>query len=53
MSFDGIPEDKKESYQCPECDNGSVTQCDVSGDWCCDSCEWWVDAEDASEDDDE
>ena len=32
MSFEDIPEDKEESYPCPECESGSTDQCDfISG----------------------
>lgn len=41
MAHDDIPEDKQESYQCPECKKGNVIQCDVTGDWTCDNCDWW------------
>jgi len=37
MSFDSIPEDKEESYPCPEC-GGSVTK--QNNYWECDSCEF-------------
>jgi ribosomal protein L37AE/L43A len=53
MGFEAIPEDKQESYPCPECEAGAVTQCDVTGDWTCDSCDWWVATTDTSEDQDD
>lgn len=37
MSFDSIPEDKQESFPCPEC-GGSVTLFDFNNSWECDSC---------------
>jgi ribosomal protein L37AE/L43A len=40
MSFDDIPEDYQESFSCPQCHQGSVTQNIISGDWECDSCEF-------------
>ena len=36
MSFDAIPEDKQESYQC-EC-GGSITKRETDGEWECSSC---------------
>jgi ribosomal protein L37AE/L43A len=49
MSAEDIPEDRQESYPCTECGTGSVTECNVTGDWCCDSCSFWVDPEDHAE----
>jgi len=38
MSFDSIPEDKEQAYECPHCDGGSIK---LSGfKWECDSCEF-------------
>lgn len=37
--FDEIPENKAESYPCPECDRGNVTI--QNENWECDSCQWW------------
>jgi len=41
MSFEDIPEDKNESYSCPEefC-VGSVAKDSASGHWQCDTCDW-------------
>ena len=39
MSFDEIPENKKESYPCPECQDGNVTS-DSMGEWECDRCDF-------------
>ncbi len=38
--------------KCPECDN-EVYQCDVSGDYMCTICDWWADADDVEEDDED
>jgi ribosomal protein L37AE/L43A len=50
MPHDDVPEDQVESHQCPECPDGSVIQCDITGDWTCDTCDFW--AENNPEDDD-
>ena len=34
-----IPEDRAESFPCPECEDGNVTQ-NKSGQWECDSCDF-------------
>ena len=39
MSFDEIPENLKESYPCPICNNGEVTR-NEKGVWECDRCEF-------------
>ena len=43
MSFDSIPEDSCESYSCPQCRTGNVTQNIVSGILECDCCDWCSD----------
>lgn len=45
-----VAENGELGHPCPDCGSGVVTQCDVSGDHCCDSCDWWIDADDADED---
>ena len=40
-SFDDIPEDKEESYQCPKCPTGNVVLVRY-GYWECDNCEFFV-----------
>jgi ribosomal protein L37AE/L43A len=35
--------------KCPECSKDSVEECDVSGDWICSNCDWWIDADEYSE----
>ena len=43
MSFEDIPEDKQESYPCPECQTGKIEEIKVSGGiivWACDSCDF-------------
>jgi len=38
MSFDAIPEDKEQSFPCPDCDAGSIK---LNGQrWECDSCDF-------------
>lgn len=32
------PIDEKQSFPCPVCERGEVTETD--GRWCCDSCDW-------------
>jgi len=39
MSFDTIPEDKKEAFPCPSCEQGNATK-DDKHNWSCDTCEW-------------
>lgn len=40
MSFEDIPEDKEESYPCPNCENGNVTLDESNGVWRCDICDY-------------
>lgn len=40
MSFEDIPEDKEESYPCPRCEHGNVTEIN-DGHWECDTCDWF------------
>lgn len=41
--FDDIPEDYRESYPCPKCDEGNVTESeDFAGAWECDTCEFFA-----------
>lgn len=35
-SFDDIPEDKEESYPCPACEDGNLTE-NSDGSWSCDN----------------
>lgn len=39
MSFESIPEDKEESYPCPECEEGNITLA-IDGIWECSHCHW-------------
>ena len=36
--FEDIPEEKEESYPCPNCPNGNVSRWE--GGWQCDTCDW-------------
>jgi len=38
MTFDSIPEDREESYECPKC-GGNVTL-QTNGNWECDACDF-------------
>lgn len=49
--FDDIPEDKHESYPCPDCE-GNIVQ-NKEGFWHCDSCAWNTDTEVTSSPDEE
>ena len=40
MSFEDIPEDKEESYPCPNCERGKVTLSEYNSTWECDACNW-------------
>lgn len=41
MSFDDIPEDAKQSFPCPECDEGEITEKkEFPGFWECSCCYW-------------
>ncbi len=40
MSFEDIPEDLKESYPCPDCEQGSVTLNFDETEWECDTCNY-------------
>ena len=51
MSFDEIPENKVETYPCPNCEGGVTKQSD--GSWECDNCEWSNNDEDVREVSDE
>ena len=44
MSFEDIPEDREESYPCPQCKNGNIHK-NHEGEWECDYCEWVYDGE--------
>lgn len=39
MSFDSIPEDRRQSYPCPRCSGGKV-EVDSDGAWSCDECDF-------------
>ena len=41
MAFDDIPEDREQSFQCPQCENGDITL-NKDGEWECDSCDFCV-----------
>jgi ribosomal protein L37AE/L43A len=51
MMFDEAPEEREQSFSCPKCHKGSVTQCVVSGDWTCDKCDFWAEPDDDNDDD--
>lgn len=40
MSFEEIPEDKKESHPCPDCKEGNVGLNFDETKWECDTCNW-------------
>ncbi len=40
MSFEDIPEDKKESYPCPNCEGGNVSPNENNILWECDICDF-------------
>ena len=39
MSFDDIPEDREETYQCTQC-GGNVVLCRTNEQWECESCDF-------------
>lgn len=39
MAHDDIPENEKDSHQCPNCEDGTVSEID-DGVWECDTCQW-------------
>lgn len=38
--LESIPEDKQQSFPCPECTNGSITK-NIHNIWFCDTCDFW------------
>lgn len=46
MAHDSIPEDREQSFKCHECETGTITQCSVTKDWVCDTCQFWAENED-------
>lgn len=40
MSFDDIPEDREETYECPQCTRGSIYFRNTTEQWECDNCEY-------------
>jgi ribosomal protein L37AE/L43A len=41
MSFDEIPENKREEYPCPQCDEGNIFLNEDGTAWECDSCDFY------------
>jgi ribosomal protein L37AE/L43A len=42
MAFDDIPEDGCQSFPCPHCEEGNITENDL-GIWECDTCPFYAD----------